>query len=140
MKILLSSLLIMLSISSFGQTEQLHPIDRELQDCLNSDENSTTVGMTECINTATWKWGEELNRQYKILLSLLTDQQKERLKSTQREWIRFRDKELQFTSQLYSDMQGTMWIPVAAQVKLDLIKHRTLELKNYTADLTAGKL
>ena len=48
-------------------------------------------------------------------------------------------KEIEFSNQLYYDMQGTMWIPVAAQTKLDLTRKRTIELKNYIANLTIDK-
>lgn len=91
------------------------------------------------MSTATEKWDTELNKTYKELLDLLTTEQKEKLKIAQREWIEYRDKEIEFSNQLYYDMQGTMWIPIAAQTKLDLTRKRTIELESYIANLTIDK-
>ena len=70
---------------------------------------------------------------------MLTAEQKEKLKIAQREWIEYRDKEIEFLNKLYYDMQGTMWIPVAAQTKLDLTRKRTIEHESYLANLTIEK-
>ena len=126
------------SVMIYGQTNNIHQIDKELQDCLDLKENYTTKGMIDCVNTATTKWDIELNKTYKRLLSFLTDEQKEKLKIAQRKWMEYRDKEIEFSIQFYSDMQGTMWIPVAAQTKLKLTRQRTIDLENYIANLTMG--
>ena len=62
--------------------------------------------------------------------------QKEKLINAQKQWLAYRDKELDFSNQLYLDMQGTMWIPVAVQSKLELTKLRSLEFSNYISNLT----
>jgi uncharacterized protein YecT (DUF1311 family) len=136
MKLTLTAILFCLLNLAFGQTEKEHPIDIELQNCLDSSENYTTKGMTDCVVRATEKWNLELNKNYQKLLNLLTAEQKEKLKITQREWVEYRDKEIEFSNQLYYDMQGTMWIPVAAQTKLDLTRKRTVELERYITNLT----
>ena len=120
----------------FGQTDKEHPIDIELQNCLDSSENYTTKGMTDCVIRATEKWDKELNKNYQELLKLLTVEQKEKLKISQIKWIEFRDKELEFSNQLYNDMGGTMWIPIAAETKLEITKKRALELSVYISNLT----
>lgn len=136
MKILLTIILNIFSVITYGQVNSTYQIDKELQDCLDSSENYTTKGMTDCVSRATEKWDTELNKVYKKLLDLLTTEQKEKLKITQRKWVEYRDKEIEFSNQLYYDMQGTMWIPVAAQTKLDLTRKRTIELESYIANLT----
>ncbi len=136
MKLTLTAILFCLLNLAFGQTEKEHPIDIELQNCLDSRENYTTKGMTDCVVQATKKWDLELNRNYQKLFKLLTDEKKGKLKITQRKWVEYRDKEIEFSNQLYHDMQGTMWIPVAAQTKLDLTRKRTLELESYIDNLT----
>src|SRR5690554_5855150 len=114
MKKIIALLMTAFSVITYAQTNNIHHIDKELEDCLNLKENYTTKGMTDCVNSATTKWDIELNKTYKKLLSLLTVEQKEKLKIAQRKWIEYRDKEIEFSIQIYSDMQGTMWIPVAA--------------------------
>ncbi|MFD0976778.1 lysozyme inhibitor LprI family protein [Salinimicrobium gaetbulicola] len=139
MKILLTTILILFSVFNYGQVDSTDHIGKELQDCLDSSENYSTKRMTDCVNTATEKWDAELNKAYKELLDLLMAEQKEKLKISQREWIEFRDKEIEFSNQLYYDLEGTMWIPVAAQTKLDLTKKRTIELESFISVLTLNK-
>ena len=139
MKILLTTILTIFTVITYGQVDSTYQIDKELQACLDSSENYTTKGMTDCVSMATQKWDVKLNKAYKELLDLLTAEQKEKLKIAQRQWIEYRDKEIEFSNQLYYDMQGTMWIPVAAQTKLDLTRKRTIELETYIANLTIDK-
>ncbi|WLD24047.1 lysozyme inhibitor LprI family protein [Flavobacterium dauae] len=138
MKKLFTIIMIVFSVMIYGQANNIHQIDKELEDCLNLEENYRTKGMLDCINSATTKWDVELNKTYKKLLSLLTVEQKEKLKIAQRKWIEYRDKEIEFSIQTYSDMQGTMWIPVSAQTKMDLTRQRTIDLENYIVNLTIG--
>jgi len=139
MKQILTTLLLSTFILVYGQTEKKHSIDIELQKCFDSNENYSTKGMTECVITATESWDKELNKNYKILLGLLTDEQKEKLRESQRQWIKFRDNELEFSKSFYGQMNGTMWILIAAQTKLDLTRNRAKELMNYISTLTEDK-
>jgi uncharacterized protein YecT (DUF1311 family) len=111
----------------------------KLQNCLDSSENYTTKGMTDGLVRATEKWEEELNKSWQELLPLLTTEQKGKLKIAQRRWLEYRNKEIEFSNQIYSDMRGTMWTPVAAQTKLELTKQRVIEIEAYMANLTMAK-
>ena len=58
------------------------------------------------------------------------------LKEAQREWIVYRDKEYRLIDSHYlSQLQGTMWHPVAAGEKMEIVKERALKLKGYYEDL-----
>ena len=122
----------------YGQTEKRYPIDIELQKCLDTKENCTTQRMTECVFKAADSWENELNKNYNTLLRLLNNEQKVKLKESQRQWIKFRDNELEFSGSFYNRMQGTMWIPVAARTRLDLTKNRALELLDYITTQTSN--
>lgn len=135
MKILLTTLGVLYAVITYGQMDSTHQIDLDLIHCLDSKENYSTKGMTDCVYVATKKWDIQLNKTYKKLLTLLTFEQKELLKIAQKEWIIFRDKEIDFSNQFYSDLKGTMWIPVAAQQKMDLTKQRVIELDAYFNNL-----
>ncbi|MBS9525672.1 DUF1311 domain-containing protein [Litoribacter alkaliphilus] len=139
MKILLTLILATFSVITYGQVDRTNQIDKELQDCLDSSENFTTIGMTDCVRAATEKWDAELNKAYRELLDLLTTEQKEKLRIAQSEWMEYRDKEIEFSNQLYYDMQGTMWRQIAARTKLNLSRNRTIELESYIANLTIDK-
>jgi len=138
MRSLLTTLFLTTFLFLHGQTEKKHPIDVELQKCLDTKENYTTLGMTECIVKAADSWDKELNKNFKILLGLLTEEQKEKLKESQRQWIKYRDNELEFSRSFYTQMQGTMWIPVAARTRLNLTKQRAEELSDYISTLKTG--
>jgi uncharacterized protein YecT (DUF1311 family) len=111
---------------SLAQSPVMHNIDKELDECVEKSENFTTQGTLDCIVKATEKWDKELNVKYKALMKLLTPDQKVKLKLSQKAWLDYRGKEISFSGQLYRDKQGTMWIPVAAETKMDLTKQRTL--------------
>ena len=132
----LTTLLLLTFLLVYGQTEEKHPIDIELQKCLDSKENFTTQGMTQCVIKAADLWDIELNKNYKTLLELLNGEQKEKLKESQRQWINYRDSELEFSRSFYKQMQGTMWIPIAARSRLDLTKQRAQKLSEYISTLT----
>lgn len=136
MRTRLITLLLLSFLLVHGQTEEKHPIDIELQKCLDSKGNYTTQGMIECVIKATDSWDKELNKNYKTLLGLLTEEQKEKLKESQRQWIKFRDSELEFSSSFYNQLGGTIWIPIAARTRLDLTKQRAQELLDYISTLT----
>lgn len=139
MRIRLTTLLLLTFLLIYGQTEKKHLIDIELQKCLDSKENSTTQRMTQCVTKAADSWDIELNKNYKTLLGLLNKEQKEKLKETQRQWIKYRNSELEFSRSFYNQMQGTMWIPIAAQTRLDLTKQRAQDLLDYISTLTMNK-
>ncbi|MCT4648220.1 MAG: DUF1311 domain-containing protein [Carboxylicivirga sp.] len=142
MKFTFTLLFILLPILGFAQTEKKETIDidKELQACLDSAQNYTTAGMSKCIIKAADKWDKELNKQYKQLMSLLSNEAQTQLRDAQRQWIVFRDKEIELSHQIYTEMGGTMWIPVMYETRLNLTKQRTLELKQYVSNLTSAGL
>ena len=114
-------------------TEQ-SAIDKQLQQCLDSDKNTTTYGMMQCTLRARNAWDAELNKYYKLLMQLLSNDEKATLKTAQKSWLNFRDAETNFSSAFYNNMGGTMWSVVKVQNDLDLLKQRTLQLKAYYQD------
>lgn len=136
MKYILSIFLFFPLNWAFGQTAPEHPIDVAMQKCLDGDENTSTQAITDCVVEATEKWDKLLNKNYQTLLSLLNEEQKIKLKTSQRQWINYRDREIEFSDELYGSLQGTMWIPISAETKLELTKQRALELEAYITHLS----
>lgn len=127
-------LLFTLSTLAFSQTEgsETLSIDRKRSNCLSLETNFTTSGMVNCEITARQEWDEELNKYYKLLMSLLDSAGKEKLKIAQRQWIEFRDKEFEIINELYlGQMKGTMWIVIAAGRKTDIVRDRAGQLEGY---------
>ncbi len=122
-------------MNGFSQTTSPKQIEADLKACLDSTQNFTTAGMSNCIIRATVQWDQLLNETYQELLSLLTDDQKIKLKESQRKWLAFRDQELAFSNELYASLGGTMWIPVMYETNMKLTKQRSLELQSYLDSL-----
>jgi len=140
-KVLLINLII--STTAFSQ-ESLpkvvaNPIDVSQKGCLDSTQNQTTLGMISCNVRAEQAWDKELNRYYKLLMGILSTDEKTKLKASQIKWLEFRDAEVVTANTIYTDMQGTMWKIVAVGTKMEMVKQRALELKSYYDNLNMGK-
>ena len=137
MRYLLSILILVAATNLYSQTNKriTHPIDSLLENCLQSDPSSSTASMLNCINSATAQWDDELNKNYKLLMSVLRPEEKEKLKNSQLNWLKFREKEFEFSDAAYNTLEGTMWLVVKANRKLDFVKHRAIELWDYYVDI-----
>jgi len=109
--------------------EQTHPIDKALEGCI--DKNGSTAGMVECADKAYAAWDKELNKNYGELMRTVKPSQKEALRLAQLEWIKYRDWDFKLIDSLYDTMQGTMYIPMRIDARMELVKKRALELKGF---------
>ena len=87
--------------------------------------------MVQCTDQAYAAWDKELNKNYGLLMQNLKPQQKEALKAAQLEWIKQRDLEFKFIDSVYDALQGTMYIPMRIAARMEVVKHRALELHEY---------
>lgn len=118
------------SINSFSQNQVNDSIELKLNKCL--DDSISTAGMCNCTIQAMNSWDKELNKSYNLLMKSLGQPNKEFLKSAQKEWILYRDKEFELINKIYyTELQGTMYYPMAWNNKLEIVKKRALELKDY---------
>jgi len=120
---------LLMSVTTYSQQTPKQPIDKALEACL--DKDSTTAGMVDCIGKAYDKWDKELNRLYAELMKRLTQDARAKLKEAQVQWLKFRDAEFQMQSGIYSRLEGTMYIPMSADSRMQVVKNRALELKSY---------
>lgn len=115
-------------IDSFSQVND--SIELKFKKCL--DDSLSTAGMCNCTIQAMDSWDKELNKNYNLLMKSLSQPNKEFLKSAQKEWILYRDKEFELINRIYyTELQGTMYYPMAWNSKLEIVKKRALELKDY---------
>jgi len=126
--IVLLSLFCSIAIS-FGQEKPGHPIDKWLEECIAKDES--TAGMVDCADKAYKKWDAELNKVYKELMKLLDAESQKKLKESQKAWIKFRDEEFKLLDSFYSKKDGTMFIPMHAFDRMDIVKNRVQELNGH---------
>jgi uncharacterized protein YecT (DUF1311 family) len=109
--------------------EETPPIDKLLEDCIEKDPS--TAGMMRCTSEAYDKWDKELNKTYNELGRMLDAKGKQDLKTAQLEWISFRDKEFKLIDGIYSHLEGTMYLPMHENSRMQVVRKRTLELQHY---------
>ncbi|MBI3218602.1 MAG: DUF1311 domain-containing protein [Bacteroidetes bacterium] len=125
-----------LAAKAVGQeVKEEFPIDKRLRECLDSTQHQTTAGMFDCAIRARQQWDKELNKNFNLLLGKLSVDEKEKLKIAQRNWISYRDKEIEFSKTIYLNMKGSMWRVVLADRQTELTKQRALELRVYYDNL-----
>lgn len=131
MKIRHSLLLLLLLVPTIvsAQETRKHPIDEALDICTEKDP--ATAGMVRCTDVAYKKWDQELNKNYQTLMSQLKPAGKQLLKSTQLSWIAYRDNEFKLIDSIYDKIQGTMYIPMRIDEKMQIVKQRALALASH---------
>ncbi len=105
------------------------PIDKQEEDCLANA--TSTAAMLDCAEAAYVAWDKELNRVYSQLSKLLSPTSKQLLKDSQLEWLKYRDKELKTIDDIYSHVQGSMYLPIRVDDRTQIVKARVLQLKSY---------
>jgi uncharacterized protein YecT (DUF1311 family) len=112
-----------------AQEAQKHPIDKALDICTEKDPS--TAGMVRCTDVAYKKWDQELNKNYRTLTARLKPAGKQLLKSAQLSWIAYRDSEFKLIDSIYDSTQGTMYIPMRIDEKMQIVKQRALALAGH---------
>ena len=114
-----------------GSTGPNDPIDQALDECLAKPEGETTAGMIECLGTAYELWDKALNAVYGQLVELLAPEQKQALKTAQRQWISFRDADQAFLASLQDPTSGSLLRVTTNEAMVDLVKARVMQLRGY---------
>ena len=121
-------LLLLLFINVFSLAQ--NKIDADLEKCLSKD--NSTAGQRNCIISARDSWDKELNKSYLSLSQKLTKTGKKELVEAQRNWMKFRDSEFILINKYYLDVkEGTMFHIIAEEKKLEIVKERAEQLKEY---------
>lgn len=122
---------VILSLLAFNAVakEQPNAIDVTTTRCVET--NPSTAGMVDCYTRAEQEWDDELNRIYKALQRALPSKAQDALKVAQREWVLQRDKEFELINAIHAQMDGTMWIPVMLEKRVNVVKMRVVALQDY---------
>ena len=113
--------------------EEKHPIDLELERRLSADHS--TVGMMEAYKQTLADWDRLLNENYRALMQKLSGEEQEKLRVSQREWIKYRDLEFEFRSSVYGDFQGTIYLLAPGMFQCSFVRDRALSLGYLLDDL-----
>lgn len=125
-------LFILYSSLSSAQTEyDIHPIDDQRLECRNSKENQDTDNSIRCEYSARIAWEKEVNKYSDLLLKVLKPAEKKVFKAAQKQWITYRDSEMEFANSLYKNMESKAWLVVHAVRLTNIFRTRALELQEY---------
>ncbi len=104
-------------------------IEKRCEQCM--DKDGSTAGMTDCNEKEYSEWDAELNKNYNALMKILDNKQKAALKTSQLEWLKFRDLEFATSLAIYEKMDGTMYIPMSVASRTRVVRDRAIQLLNY---------
>jgi uncharacterized protein YecT (DUF1311 family) len=123
----------MASAAYAEENGEKHPIDAELEKRLDAD--FSTSGMVEAFVQTSKEWDKLLNENYNALMKKLSKEEQDKLKASQREWIKYRDLEFAFNKKYWEKFSGTMYIPLPYSFQCDFVRGRALQLGSYLKDL-----
>jgi len=136
MKPLLISILLLLFLhGGFAQDE--HPIDKILEECIDNSKCITSE-MVRCGEEASVSWEAEMDKYYNLLLDILDEDDKEKLKQSQSAWMRFKEIEFEFIPCHYTD-PGSYQGPTTTRYKMNIIETRALQLQGYYEQAKKGR-
>lgn len=73
-----------------------------------------------------------MNKYYKLLISILPEKSKIKLRESQINWLKFRDTEFNFINEYYYNYkEGSMLLVIGDNKKMEIVKKRALEIKEY---------
>ena len=110
-----------------------HPIDVALDKRLEA--GPTTHGTVEAYEYAAKEWDKLLNKNYNALMKKLSKEEQDKLRASQREWIKYRDLEFAFNEKYWGKFQGTMYITFPYAFQCNFVRERALRLGYYLEDL-----
>ena len=99
-------------------------------------KNASDAGMITCLQKAETDWDKELNKYYKLLLIKLDTSQQKKCRDSQRQWLIYKDKEVNFFTDIFSKKDGSMWNLLIADKRMQIIRQRVVELIGYYETLT----
>ena len=109
------------------------PIDQSLDTCLNSAAGASTAGQIDCAGKAYAAWDFELNKVYQKLMSGLDPASRDLLRTSQRQWLAFREAEKRFQAAPWRSKGGTL---IGVSLNLDnvgTLRSRVMALRAYAA-------
>ncbi|MGL6120249.1 MAG: lysozyme inhibitor LprI family protein [Fusobacteriaceae bacterium] len=134
-KLLFISFLILSTISFSGVSEdydiELSILEKQYEEKLDNDYS--TLGMLGAMEEYYNELDKVLNKSYKELMAVLSNDDKKALRDSQRAWIKFRDSQIEFSANLYSKKDGTIWRQFTPRIMIDMMENRIDEIVDYLA-------
>jgi uncharacterized protein YecT (DUF1311 family) len=108
-----------------------YPIDKQCTECL-AKATEKTSDMMNCFAIARDSWDKEVEHYYGLLMNQLDSQQKGNLKSSQEQWLKYKEKEFQLSNSIYyaADQGHERRIDACAR-QAEIVRDRAVDLKEY---------
>ena len=84
--------------------------------------------MKDCVLDSGDKWSSEIDKNIKLLKSILNSNQYEQLTEAQKAWIKYKDIQQSLNLETISAKTGTMYIDILSAEQVGIIKRRAQEL------------
>jgi uncharacterized protein YecT (DUF1311 family) len=131
---ILSLLATLLFSSTALYSEEKDPIDKAMDAAM--EKNFSTAGMVQAIDAAHTQWDKKLNACYKGLEAKLPADEWKELVVAQRAWVTFRDAQIKAMDTTFARLEGTMWIPIRAEMAMNLTRQRAKFLESMLDNVT----
>ena len=82
------------------------------------------------------QWDKKLNTTYQSLKKHMKADEWTDLVAAQRAWIAYRDAQTKSLETTHEKMEGTMWIPIHAEMRMSITKQRAQFLENMLHNIT----
>jgi uncharacterized protein YecT (DUF1311 family) len=134
--LLLSAFTLTICLNTRAQSfDKKDPIDQSYEDCLRKD--TSIANISNCAYVAYAKWNKELEKYYnKIQRELKKAKDKSSFIQSQRAWQAYRDAEFNSYDNMFN-RPGDRWTYIRANNRVDIVKARVLQLREYYEILTA---
>lgn len=110
------------------------PIDVALEAAMEKDYS--TAGMVQALSKAEEQWDKKLNTTYQSLKKHMKADEWADLVAAQRAWIAYRDAQTKSLETTHEKMEGTMWIPIHAEMRMSITKQRAQFLEGMLHNIT----
>jgi len=111
--------------------EDKHPIDVYLDSCLQNPENYTTQGMNQCTMDAFERWESQMDTVIMQLIQVLPTHILNDFERSQQKWEVYYEAQADFSDELFSQSNGTMYSTIRIHNHLELIRERVLLLESF---------
>ncbi len=118
-------------ITLFAQTTEINPIDSMYYACLENPDNYSTAGSIQCADRAFYEWSLEMEKNLVLLKEVLNETEFVLLTESQQHWYAFQNSETTFSDTMHANMDGTMFQIFAADIRVQIVRHRALALRDY---------
>ncbi|MGL5936791.1 MAG: lysozyme inhibitor LprI family protein [Cetobacterium sp.] len=134
-KLLFIFLTLSLTLSAGVRKEYQNKIDIiQYEYEMKLENDPSTRGMVEAAEYKYKELDNMLNYYYNEFKETLSESQRNLLKNSQKDWLKFRDKEVEFAREFYGNKDGTVWRIYPGLIKVELLERRLSDFINHLED------